>query len=110
MQLITSILRFFFGGDARPPLVAGPVAGRTDTVSGDERFQYYNTFNLKDGHLLAFELEKLELPFELSFDDGIDPEVTRYGNGGNNASMTLYIEETYRDILDDLVRLHFHET
>jgi hypothetical protein len=44
----------------------------------------------------------------VEFDDGIDPTATRFGNGGNNASMTIYIEETYRYILDDFVKLHFH--
>jgi hypothetical protein len=108
MRLITSILGLIFGTENQQAEIAGPEAGRTDTRSDDERFQYYNTFNLKDGHLLASELEKLELPFEVEFDDGIEPGVNRFGNGGNNAGMTLYIEETYRDILDDLVRLHFH--
>ncbi len=108
MRLITSILGFLFGADARATKIAGPEANRTDIQTNDQRFQYYNTFNLKDGHLLASELEKLELPFEVTLDDGIEAEVTQFGNGGNNASMTLYIEEDYRDILDDLVRLHFH--
>jgi hypothetical protein len=108
MRLITSLLGLLFGSEAHGSKVAGPEAGRTDETESDERFKYYNTFNLKDGHLLASELEKLELPFEVEFTDGIDPGVTRYGNGGNNASMAFYIEDTYRDILDDLVRLHFH--
>lgn len=108
MKAITAILGFLFGTEMRTPKLAGPESGRTDIHAGEERFQYYNTFNLKDGHLLASELEKLEIDFEVEFDDGIEPEVTRFGNHGNNASRTLYIEADYRDILDDLVRLHFH--
>lgn|GEM_PF-3500838 len=108
MRLITSILGFLFGTGLREAKFARPEAGRTDGQESEEVFQYYNTFNLKDGHLLASELEKLELLFEVEFNDGIEAEVTRFGNGGNNASMSLYIEEEYRDILDDLVRLHFH--
>ncbi len=108
MRLITSILGLIFGTEQNESKIAGPEAGRTDTRASDERFKYYNTFNLKDGHLLASELEKLELPFEVELDDGIEPGVDRFGHGGNNASMTLYIEDSYRDILDDLVRLHFH--
>jgi hypothetical protein len=108
MRLITSILGFLFGGDTSGSNLAGPEPGRTDGQEVEERFQYYNSFSLKDGHLLASELEKHEIPFQVEFNDGIDPAATRFGNGGNNASMTIYIEETYRDILDDFVKLHFH--
>ena len=108
MRLITQILGLMFGTELREPKYARPDAGRTDGPATGERFQYYNTFNLRDGHLLASELEKHEIPFELEFDDGIEPEITRYGNHGNNASMSIYIEEDYRDILDDFVKLHFH--
>lgn len=108
MRLITSILGFLFGREIREPKFAGPKCGRTDGQVVEECFQYYNTFNIKDGHLLASELEKHEIPFQVEFDDGIDPEATRYGNGGNNASIAIYIEDTYRDILDDFVKLHFH--
>lgn len=102
------MLGFLFGTEMRAAKLAGPEAGRTDGQESDERFQFYNTFNLKDGHLLASELEKHEIPFQVEFDDGIEPEVTRYGNSGNNASMTIYIEDNYRDILDDFVKLYFH--
>ena len=108
MRLITSILGFLFGTEVREARFARPDPGRTDGQETDERFQYYNTFNLRDGHLLASELEKHEIPFQVEFDDGIEPEATRYGNHGNNAGMTIYIEETYRDILDDFVKLYFH--
>ena len=109
MRLITTLLGLIFGSAGSAPKFARPEAGRTDGPATEDRFQYYNTFNLKDGHLLVSELEKLDLPFEIEFDDGIEPTATRYGNGGNNAGMRLYIEAENRDILDDLVRLHFHE-
>ena len=108
MRLITSLLRLLFRAEGQLAKIAGPEDGLPDTGTGEDRFKYYNSFNLKDGHLLAGELEKLELPFEIEFHDGIEPGVNRFGNGGNNAGVTLYIEDQNRDILDDLVRLHFH--
>lgn len=71
-------------------------------------FHFYQTFSLKDGHLLVQELEKYELPFEVELNDGIDAVNARFGSGGDKASLSLYIEDVNRDILDDLVKLHFH--
>ena len=71
-------------------------------------FRFYQTFSLKDGHLLVQELEKYELPFEVELNDGIDDVNARFGSGGDKATLSLYIEDVNRDILDDLVKLHFH--
>ena len=71
-------------------------------------FHFYQTFSLKDGHLLVQELEKYELPFEFDLNDGIGDVDARFGSGGDKATLSLYIEDVNRDILDDLVKLHFH--
>ena len=54
------------------------------------------------------ELEKYELPFEFELNDGIGDVDARFGSGGDKATLSLYIEDVNRDILDDLVKLHFH--
>ena len=71
-------------------------------------FHFYQTFSLKDGHLLVQELEKYELPFEVELNDGIDDVNARFGSGGDKATLSLYVEDVNREILDDLVKLHFH--
>ena len=71
-------------------------------------FHFYQNFSLKDGHLLVQELEKYELPFEIELNDGIEDINARFGSGGDKATLSLYIEDVNRDILDDLVKLHFH--
>lgn len=85
-----------------------PLAQDAEETEDDSPFKYYNTFSLKDGHLLAQELEKYEIPFEVEFDDGISSTEARFGSGGSKATMTLYIEDLNREILDDLIKLHFH--
>mgnify|MGYP005853561925 CR=1 FL=1 len=62
-------------------------------------FHFYQTFSLKDGHLLVQELEKYELPFEVELNDGIDDVNARFGSGGDKATLSLYIEDANRDVL-----------
>ncbi|MFW5882966.1 MAG: hypothetical protein ACOCVG_01210 [Verrucomicrobiota bacterium] len=74
-----------------------------------EALPFYNTFALKDGHVLAEELRRYEIPFEVEFDDGISRVNPHFGSGGHEATMSLYIADQHRPILDDLVKLHFHQ-
>jgi len=103
--MLTKLTASLLGGrsDFRKPLAVSP-----PEIKEDERFQAYTTFALKDGHLLVSELEKLEVDFEIEIDDGISSGNESFGSSGDRATMTIYIEEKYRDVLDDLVKIHFH--
>jgi len=105
MNILKKLLIALFGN---PNALEDSFDVSTPDVDEDEAFQYYNTFNLNDGHLLASELKKLEIDFRVEINDGISSVDERFGSAGARATMCLYIEEEYRDILDDLVRLHFH--
>ncbi|MCC5806478.1 MAG: hypothetical protein JJU00_09145 [Opitutales bacterium] len=110
-----SVLAALFGGkiekiDVSPPDtdVPEPAApGEGDELSPDG-FRRYNSFELRDGKILVDELEQLGIPFEIELDDGIRDVDFRFGSAGQMARMTLYIRDADRDILDDLVKLHFH--
>ncbi|MEM0966730.1 MAG: hypothetical protein AAGJ81_11330 [Verrucomicrobiota bacterium] len=81
-----------------------------DGIEEDEGpFQFYSTFSIRDGHTLASELKALQVPFEVELDDGIESVDVRYGSAGDQATMTIFIEEENRDILDELVAAHFHK-
>lgn len=106
------IIAALFGGTVEgpklnPPLLPVPPPEEASS-SGDSRFHFYNTFNLRDGRLLVEELEKLGLPFEIELNDGVQDVNVQFGSAGQMARMTIYIEPENADILDDLVRLHFH--
>ncbi len=110
-----SLLAALFGGkveevDVTPPGAEAPTPeeeGGDDNVSPDG-FRRYNSFELRDGKILVDELEQLGIPFEIELDDGIRDVDFRFGSAGQMARMTLYIRDADRDILDDLVKLHFH--
>ncbi len=111
-----SLIAALFGGkiekvEVKPPDVedALPETGKHggDDVSPDG-FRRYNAFELRDGKILVDELEELGIPFEIELDDGIQDVDFRFGSAGQMARMTIYIRDADRDILDDLVKLHFH--
>ena len=106
LQKFLQALALVFGEKTKP--VEAPE--RVDPVDTDEHFKLFNTFQLKDGHLLISELEKYQVPFQVEFNDGIQSGVLNHReiNAGGLATISIYIEEKNWQILSDLVKLHFH--
>ena len=106
LQKFLQALAFVFGEKTKP--IEAPE--RVDPVDSEDPFILFNTYQLKDGHLLISELEKYQVPFQVEFNDGIKGGALdhREINAGAHATISIYIEEQNWEILSDLVKLHFH--
>ena len=106
LQKFLQALAFVFGERTKP--IEAP--DRVDPVDSEDPFILFNTYQLKDGHLLISELEKYKVPFQVEFSDGIKGGALdhREINAGSLATISIYIKEKNWQILSDLVKLHFH--
>lgn len=108
MGLNKALAAFFVGAKLPEDITVQPPTD--EQTGGTGPFERYADFTLRDGDILVRELEKLNLPFEVELDGGISRVDERFGSYGHEAKMVLYIEWRNREILDDLVKLHFHKT
>ena len=106
LQKFLQTIALAFG--EKPQSIEAP--DRVDAVESEDPFILFNTYQLKDGHLLISELEKYKVPFQVEFHDGINGGALdhREINAGGLATISIYIEEKNWEILSDLVKLHFH--
>ena len=102
------IAALFGGGAPQEEYRVKPPPGPGERERDPDGFRIYDTFPLRDGHLLASELERLGIPFEVDLDDGIDDVDWRFGSNGDKATLSIFLAEQDFEILDDLVKLHFH--
>lgn len=73
----------------------------------DDPLPLYGTFPLGDGHKIASDLKRNNIPFAVEFDDGIEQVAAALGSGGHEATLSLFVEETYWDVVNDIIRIRF---
>lgn len=73
----------------------------------DDPMPLYGTFSLRDGHKIASDLKRNEIPFAVEFNDGIEKVSEAFGSGGHEATLSLYVEERHWGVVRDIIEVRF---
>ena len=110
MNFLDRMLLLLFGAPPKRPESELRAPELVDETEPDEEgFVLFETYQLKDGHAIASDLEENDIPFRVSMDSGIGGVDERFGSGGSNASFSLYIRDEDREIVNQVVQVRFHD-
>lgn len=92
------------GKESLGPLPTSPET--EDHASG--KFPLFGTYALKDGHQIASDLKRNQIPFEVEMQSGIDEVSVQFGSGGDCATMSIYVAEENWEVVNIIIEERFH--
>ncbi len=105
--MLKKLLAFLFVGAIPPPQDEFTVTPPPNEDEDEDGLTLYGTFGLQDGHAIASDLKRHNIPFKVSMDSGIDQVDPRFGSGGSCAEMSLYVAEDNWEIVNDIIEVRY---